>query len=190
MSEIAKAETGIIEEIKSVLMPVGAAKVREVDSLPGSWSYDLLKMLLQKAPGIYVAFINGKGTGNNTDAVAAAKFEIYAVSKLATEKARRHGTNNEIGCYDMIEVCIAVLNGCHIEGIGTLHFDAIDNLFGEAMYDLGGTVYSASFTIDKMVFPDEIDEEGLAQFKIYHAEHSLAPGEDEPDAIDEINLEQ
>lgn len=190
MSIIATTENTILDQIKSVLMIPGSAKIREAATLPGSWSYALLKLVLQKAPGIYVSFIGGRNSKQANTAMIDGRFAVYAVSKEADEETRRRGNARVIGAYDMIEICAAQLHNLVVPNIGTLKLQDIDNLFGEAMYDLGGTVYAASFNLEKMEFELPLNEADLNAFVTFHAEHSIAPGTDEPAAIDNVTLEQ
>ncbi|MEW6647192.1 MAG: hypothetical protein AB1450_08345 [Pseudomonadota bacterium] len=41
-----------------------------------------------------------------------------------------------------------------------------------------------------VILTPDVDESTLSDFLLFHAEHSLAPGDDEPAAIDEVNLPQ
>jgi len=190
MSIISTVEDEIISQVKSVLMKPGDEKLREVETLPGAWSYDLLKRLLQKAPGVYVSFLGGTGKTKSSDAMIDGKFDVYAVTKLPNEEIRRRGNARVIGCYDILGFILPQINGHDIQDIGILNLVGVDNLFGEAMFDLGGTVYSASFTIENMAFPFEADLATLNDFATYNADHSMAPGNDEPVAQDQVTLPQ
>ncbi len=190
MGVIATIEDSIIQSVKDELMQSGNEKINVVDSLPGSWSYDLLKRVLQKAPAVYVAFLGGKSAHTSSDVVIDGRFDVYVVTKQADEETRRRGNARVIGAYDIIETIVPVINSKTIADVGTLNFVNINNLFGEAMLDLGGTVYAATFSIPKLVLPYEADLSALDDFITYHADHSMAPGPDEPAAEDDVTLEQ
>ena len=138
MSVIETVENEIISQVKAVLMKPGEEKVKLIDTLPGAWSFDLLKRLLQKAPSVYVAFLGGPVSTPSGDlANIKAKFDVYVVSKEADEETRRRGNKRVIGCYDMLATLVPQLHGYTVPDVGSLMLTNINNLFGQDVYEIG-----------------------------------------------------
>lgn len=191
MGIISTIEDSIIQSVNDVLMQPGNEKLKVVESLPGAWSYDLLKRVLQKAPAVYVAFLGGKRSIDASDIILDGRFDVYVITKQADEVTRRRGNARVIGAYDIIETIIPAINGRTIQDVGSLNLTGINNLFGEAMLDLGGTVYAATFSLPNMVFPYELDLLTLDNFITFHADHDLDTSQaDEPVASDDVTLPQ
>lgn len=184
MAVIAATEDALIEAVKTAF----AATVRQVESIPGGWTMDTLQRALQFAPGIYVAF-HGMAAGQ-TEGYHDGRFTVYAVTKGADEAARRRGTPRVIGAYDIVEVMVQVLDGLQVHDVATAAVTGVENLFRDAMFELGGTVYGVNVTLPNMPLPFEADPDTLADFVTFRAEHSMAPGDDEPAAIDQVTLPQ
>lgn len=187
MNPIATIEDAIIAAVQATL----GTTVREVESLPGGWTQDMLRRALQFAPGVYVAFHGGNGKSNGM-AYVAARFSVYCVTKGADDLARRRGTSKVIGGYDLVCLLAPVLNGLDVPDIGTLGLLGIDNLFRDAMFDLGGTVYSIQLELPNMDlnYQADLTSGDFADFTDWHAEHynpgGIAAGE-APLAIDEVH---
>lgn len=182
MGQIADIEDAIIAKVEATL----GNTVKEVVTIQGGWTLDMLKRALQRAPSVYVAFLGGKR--GIDEGYINGKFAVYIVTKAAIETARRRGTAREIGAYDIIELLTPVLDGMEVTDIGNLSQQSIDNLFRDAMFDLGGTVYGLMFEVANMPMSFEADLTTLTDFVKFRAEHSLAPGPDEPAAVDEVTL--
>lgn len=183
MSTIATVENAIIDCAKSAL---GVA-VREVKTLPGGWTLDMLKRALQMAPGVYVAFVGGPAASNG--GYIDAGFAVYAVAKGAAEEDRRRGNPREIGAYEIIERLAPALDRLAVPNVGELVVREVQNAFTEAMFDLGGTVYALALTLPNMPWPDK-DISGLAPFVTFEGTHSMAPGPDEPAHQTQVTLPQ
>jgi len=187
MSIIQTIESAMIDKIKSVLMVPGNEKVRLVETLPGAWSYDIMKRVLQKSPSVYVSFLGGN-RGTNIDDLACinATLDVYVVRKDPDEEARRVGTPQHIGCYDMLAAIIPNLHGYTIDGAGSLKLIRVGVLFGQDTFELGGSVYVASFELPNLVF--DAEPPNLNGFITFNATHTLAV--DAPTAIDQTTLAQ
>ena len=111
------------------------------------------------------------------------------MTKGPTEKERRRGGAVSIGAYEMMETLTARLASTSHALLQGLRWKRIANLFSEAMFELGGAVYVLTVTLPNLELVP-LSEEGWGDFITYHAEHSMATGDDEPDAIDEVALEQ
>lgn len=191
MAVIAGVESAILAQVEATL----GATVKVKESLGGAWTLDTLKRALQMAPGIYVAFLGGRGVAN-ADGYIEGRFAVYAVTKGPVEPLRRQGTPREIGAYDIVERLVPVLAGLAVTDVGKLHVQEIANLFQEAAFSLGGSVYGITLVLPNMPMTYRADlagpaeTTGLGPFLLFHAEHSLMAGEDEPAAIDEVNLPQ
>src|SRR3546814_3865830 len=108
-----------------------------------------------------------------TQGYLGARFSVYCVTKGADDLDRRRGTGRVIGAYDLVCQLAPVLNGLDVPDVGTLNLLGIDNLFRDAMFDLGGTVYSLQFELPNMDFTYQADLSGaeFVDFTTWHAEH-------------------
>lgn len=185
MGVIATIEAAILAQVQTAL----GATVKVKESLAGSWTLDMLRNAIQKAPGVYVAFLNGRGVPGR-DGYLDGGFVVYVVSGGPVEAQRRQGTPRVIGAYEIVERLVPVLSGLKVAGVGTLGVTNVDNLFKEATFELGGTVYGIALTLPNMPMTYQQELASLAPFLLFHAEHSLVAGEDEPAAIDEVQLPQ
>lgn len=189
MGVISSVEDAILGVVNTTLPGV----LRDTGSLPGAWSVELLKLLLQKAPGVFVAFNGGDMENSASAFLVNARFDVYVVTKEPTELTRRRGSGGVIGAYDIIEALMPALNGYLIPGTGSLRAKSITNLFANILIELGGTVYAMQFTLPRLPLVTGADLTtllaGLAKFEILNIDSSLtAPGAD--DFTTTINLPQ
>lgn len=184
---------GMIDTVESaILAQVGTtlgATVKVKESLGGSWTLDALKEAIQKAPGVYVAFLSARGVLGR-DGYVDGNFMVYAVTKGPVEPLRRQGTPRVIGAYEIVERLVPALSGLRVSGVGSISVTNVENLFKEATWQLGGAVYGIALSLPNMPMTYQADLASLAPFLLFHAEHSLVAGEDEPAAIDEVHLPQ
>ena len=179
---IAGVETAILGVVNATLPNV----LRDTGSLPGTWSVDLLRLLLQKAPAVFVSF-NGGELESSAVALLNARFDVYAVVKEPTELARRVGTSATIGAYEIIEAITPALNGLTIAGCGSLRGKSVTNLFSNVLQEFGGTVYAMQFVLPRLPLAATFDATTLANFSILNIDSSLTvPGAD--DFTNTINL--
>ncbi len=178
-------EDAILEKVTNTLPGV----LNDSGSLPGNWSLDLLKRLLQKSPAVYVSFLGGNQTNQSDLAIINAKFDVYIVSKGADEETRRRGNDRVIGGYEMIERLAPLLNGLTIPGIGSLELKSVKNMFAGAMLDIGGTVYALTFELPRLVFEKQLDPVGLGQFITFHTESDFN-GDGTTDITNHFDLPQ
>lgn len=183
---IASVEDAMINEAKTRL----AGKIRTADSLPGSWSLDTLKRILEKAPAVFVNFVGGQSGGNQEQTTIDARFVAYFVSGQASgHAARRRGSAQEIGAYEMMETLVPFLHGCTIPDRGSLMLQQIGQEINEATFDLGATVYSAAFSLPRLEWP--LEGPDLDAFETVHVDYDLDPDSDaEPVYDDTIELAQ
>ena len=182
----------IISDVEDDILAVVAAtlpdKLRDKGTLPGSWSVDLLKQLLQKAPSVYVAF-NGGPINDDSLCTVDARFDVYAVTKAPDEAARRLGTPTIIGAYDIIHALVPKLHMHTVAGVGTLQGSNINNLFSNVLTTLGGTVYAATFTLPRMPLRSVFSDTTLGNFVTFHAESDIN-GDGVTDFTNQFNLPQ
>lgn len=190
MSVIATVEAAIVAQAKTALGFPAAPVVKLVDTLPGNWTLEMLTRALQMAPGVYVGFLGGQA-GNDGNYLNA-RFAAYAVTKGAREEDRRLGNPRTIGAYEILERVAPRLNALQIADVGTLIARGVDNLFTEAMFNLGGSVYALTLELPNMPWPDDTAYTAgtLDNFVTYHGEHRFDSASPLPDAVDEITLPQ
>lgn len=142
-------------DIQQALLNAAEARlgntVREYGTLGGQWSYDALSRALQTAPGVYASFVGGKPSG--APGYIGGEFAVYCVNKAALEPQRRAGTARVIGADEMALNLAAVLDRMLIPGVGSVRLQSIDNLFSEAMFELGGAVYGLRLALPGMALP-------------------------------------
>lgn len=167
------------------------ATVRKVGGLPGTWSMDLLRQVLQTAPAVYVAFLGGGAARGGEVATINARFAAYVCVNHAQEPQRRHGTAQVIGAYDMLARIVPVLHNLTVAGVGTLRLVSIDNLFGELVQELGGAVYGVVLELP-LAFEYTADLDSLDDFMTFDAEYDFTPADptDNPIGHDTVTLPQ
>ncbi len=180
---------GVISTIEDALLTVVGSTlgttVRRKESLPGGWTHDMLSRALQYSPGVYACFQGGRrGVG---DGYQTGRFTVYAVAKGAREAERRRGNARVIGAYEMLEFLLPVLDGLQVPDIGTMEVTGIDNLFRDAMFDLGGTVYGISLAMGNMPLDYLTDTAALDDFVTFDATYDIDTTQDgEPVAEDQL----
>lgn len=160
--------------------------LRKVGSVPGQLTEQVFKTMLATAPAVYVAFLGGR---NDDSYKWLATFAVYVVTGQGAQDQRRSGDARVIGAYDILNRLIPAINGHTVADVGTLEFQRVQNLFSLTLDKQGLTVYPITFEI-YMPMTYEADTDAMDAFITYHAEHSIAPGPDEPAAIDNVTLEQ
>lgn len=193
MNPILATEDAIIAGAKAALgfsaVPP-APVVRQVETLPGNWTIETLKRALQFAPGVYVTFLGGQAGADSN--YLNARFALYVVTKGAREEDRRHGNQRVIGAYEIVSRLAPRLASLRIAEIGTLSVKSVENVFSEAMFELGGTVYALTLELPNMPWPDDTAYTAgtLEDFVTFHGEHRFDPTSPQPDAVDEVTLPQ
>lgn len=187
MSVIATVEDAIVAKAKTALGFPAAPVVKQVETLPGGWTQDMLRRALQMAPGVHIAFLGGQV--QSSGGYIHARFAAYAVSKGAREEERRRGNAREIGAYEICERLGTHLDELDIPDLGTLFARGVENVFSEAMFDLGGTVYALTLELPNLPWPAK-DISTLAPFVTFEGTHSMAPGTSEPAHQTKVTLPQ
>jgi phage gp37-like protein len=140
---IAEIEDAILALVDAKL----PSKLRQTGSIPGGWTLKTLQNALQFAPGVYVAFLGGAQRPEN-ETILDAQFYVYVVTGEPLEVDRRRGgALRSIGAYGIIELLAPALHGLSIPDAGTLSLGRVQNLYGDKLLDLGGTVYALPCSI-------------------------------------------
>lgn len=177
---IAQIEDALLALVADVL----GNTLKETGTLPGGWTHDTLQRALQFAPGVYVGFI-GMVPGVNDR--LHGRFTLYAVTKGPKDQHRRRGTPREIGAYEIIERLLSRLTDFTVEGAGRAEVRSVDNLFRDAMFDLGGTVYGIQLQFQNLCYADKVDPTTLDDFITFDARYDVDTDQDgEPDAHDYV----
>lgn len=161
-------------------------KLKKVDALPGNLNEELIKVISAASPAVYIAYLGGrKGNSKQQDAIWA----LYTVTSAGDQAKRRAGDARVLGAYDMLDILLPAFHEHVIPDIGTVTFERVQNLFSVSLNKKGVTVYAATFRVP-LSLEYTADETALNEFITYHAEHSMAPGDDEPAAVDIVTLPQ
>lgn len=179
---IVDVENYLIEKITELFN----GRLRLVDSLPGQLDQALIKAMAATTPAVYISFLGGRS--NNSTWLA--NWGLYVSTGLGDHKIRRQGDASIIGAYEIINLLISYFDGHTVPEVGSLRFERVQNLFNLKLDSYGVSVYGITFTLPMPFNDASAAGDALQNFVTYHAEHSLAPGDDEPAAIDEITLNQ
>lgn len=181
---------GVIAAVEDALLAeVGAAlgkTIRQSGSLPGGWTHDSLQRALQFAPGVFVGF-SGM-TAGQSPGYQTGRFAVYAVTKGAVDTDRRRGTARVAGAYDLLETLLPRLERLEIADIGVVRVRSVDNLFRDAMFDLGGAVYAVQLELPNLPFDYRADAASLDDFATFDAVYDINEpiGSGEPEANDHL----
>lgn len=184
MGAIATVETALLDTARATL----GATVKVFDSIGGNWSMDALKRALQNAPGVYAAFLGARRVTGGLEGAVAPTFAVYVVTKAPVEAPRRHGSPRVIGAYEMVERLAPRLDGLQVPGHCTLRLTAIDNLFQEATFDIGGAVYGISLTAPSLDLVEPLDPLTLDDFITF--DHRIEVPDGTPQPHDSVTLPQ
>ena len=174
---IATLEDAVIAVIKNTL----TNHVRSVDSLPGPWSLDLLRRMFQEAPAVYITWLGGSARAVSSPLINS-RLDVLSVTRNARgEKARRRGDGNTIGAYDILQMIIPQLHNYSVDDVGALELSGVRNVFDNATFEVGATVYAASFTVPVDFTPAAgiVDPSTLDDFLTYHESHEVGDVTDE-----------
>jgi phage gp37-like protein len=196
-SIIAAIEDAIQSHVKAALPGV----LRETGTLPAAWTEEIARRVLQGAPSVWVGFLGIQKPKDCPASHVSLTWGVYAVSKEASEEARRRGRPNLIGAYEMVERLIPELDGADAAGHGSLDLTVCRPLFVEQLIDLGGTVYEIQFEA-RTRFSRQ-PTETLADFLQFHADYDFKPFDsapydawlledhtEAPDAMDDVTISQ
>ncbi len=159
------------------------SKLRDIDELPGRLTDQILDRWMTVTPAIYVAFVGGREAGDYQDATFNANWVVYVVTNPKNDE-------RVIGPDDILNIIVPLLHGHTFDDVGTLRASRIDPLFSIKKDKKSIRVHAVTLTIPNFVFEYQADLTALSDFETYHAEHSMAPGDDEPAAVDDVTLPQ
>ncbi len=199
------AEDAIIARVKALL----TNKVKTVESIPAEIDDQTLHAILQRAPGVFVAFTGGaEPRRGQTAATILATFALLVVTNHASgEAARRRGDVTQIGAYEIFDTIIPGLNGYNLGAdIGTPAFVRVENLFTPSADRKGAVLYSAVFQVP-VTWPSDADLATLNAFQTFDAQYDIPVHEttaehqkwlqeppnyttSKPDAEDKVNVPQ
>jgi phage gp37-like protein len=196
-SIIAAIEDAIQSHVKAALPGV----LRETGTLPAAWTEEIARRVLQGAPSVWVGFLGLRKPADYPSGMVTLTWGVYAVSKEATEEARRRGRPNLIGAYEMVERLIPDLDGADAAGHGSLDLTGCQPLFVEQLIELGGTVYEMQLEARTRFLRQPT--ETLADFLQFHADYDFKPFDaapydawlledhtEAPDAMDDVTIPQ
>lgn len=176
---LAALELELIAEIKNSLL---GPRLKTVDILPRI-TPEVIKTFAPSAPAVYVVTRDVRVNAHR----AAATIDVLCLARNARGHVEtRHGDGKTIGLYEIVDALLA------LTGPGSKHgFKATAaRIDTDPVWEASG-LGAASLTIEvHETVPAEIDADSLAPFLLFHAEHSLVAGENEPAAIDEVALPQ
>jgi len=187
MKNLFELRQGVIDDIANN-MP-GVSDIGSVSVLPyaGRFSIEELKRIGTKAPCIFISTVALANVGNDSMGdhaeIAFAAIIVTKDTPKITRDASSMALANVLAVHLTENLWGMDESRRYPEKISgrNLYATKIDKE-GIAMW---GFTWSQWMTIGGIA-----DTTDLASFITYHAEHSLVPGSDEPDAIDDITLPQ
>lgn len=178
----AAIEDEIIAAVKA--SPLGA-RLRAVASLPAADEENLIARFTADSPAVYVT-IGGFVADSR---VLTLRYGLACCARNARgHQAARDGEGQLIGVYEMMDALTALFGDRPTTSVGW-HVTGGNWLNDKRILRMGLTVGVVNIE-GKVPIPNAIDTATLNAFLTYRAEHSLAPGGTEPQAIDEVNLPQ
>lgn len=176
---LAELEQGLLDAIDGSAL---GARLRRRDFLPRI-TPEVLQSLATTAPAVYIATRDITVAGHRAEVVIDA---LCLARNARGGTSALHGDGRVIGLYEIVDALLALL------GPGQQHGYTATGARHERdpAWDAAG-LHAAIVTVKaQAAVPAEIDAASLGPFLLFHAEHSLAAGENEPPAIDEVNLPQ
>lgn len=175
-------EDEIVAAIKaSVLSP----KLRAVDSLPAADEENLLARFSADAPAVYVT----SGGFVARDRILTLRYGLACCARNARgHMAARDGDALAVGAYEMMAALVALFVQ---RATASVSWDVTGGTWLNDQRILRAGLTVGVVNIEGRVHaPNGVDAAALNAFVTYRAEHSMAPGADEPPAIDEVTLPQ
>ena len=191
MAALSAVEDRLLEEMGAALRTSsGQSLVREVAPLPGPWSLETLRRVLQAAPAVYVLWLGARAQSGSALAVDA-RWGVYVIASHASgADRRRRGDARQIGAYEMIERIAPRLHGCDVPEHGTVRLERLESLVNDATFQLGASVYQATVAIPFEV-PLGTDLAALDDFETLYVTYDLDTSQDaEPEAEDDVTMPQ
>lgn len=192
MAALSTIEDRLLEELREALSnSSGQSLVREVAPLPGPWSLETLRRVLQAAPAVYVLWLGARAEPGNALAVDA-RWGVYVIASHASgADRRRRGDAQQIGAYEMVERIAPRLHGCDVSEHGTVRLERLESLVNDATFQLGASVYQATVAIPHLEVPLGVSAADLDAFETFHATYDLDTSQDaEPEAEDDVAMPQ
>jgi phage gp37-like protein len=193
---IAAAEDAIVARIKKI----AGDGLRACESLPANFDVAEVHARARLAPAVYVSFLGGEPLAEN-DLVLDARFAVFVLTGGGNELQRRRGAApaQGSGAYALMMLILPLLHGHTLKDIGTLTCTAVDNLYSDALDQLGVSLYSATFKVPVVLDASDDPEGDLAAFLHFHADYLVPPHQPPqpvtlplaaPDASDDVTLPQ
>lgn len=182
---------GTEQKLVDLVKGIFGGKLRMVEGAPAEWTVDFLKRAIVSAPAVFVSFLGGPDPSpGGTEAKINGTWAFSAVTAHASgAEARRIGDAVQIGAYEIVELLARRLHRQVIEGIGSLTFVRIDNLFTDQTDKLGLAAYSVYFNLP-MNFPGNVNLDVLKAFLTFKGEIDMAAKDGQTDAKVTVTLPQ
>ena len=186
--KIAEIEDLLVKRIKDHF----DGRLKAVESLPSDFDSGEFERILRSVPGVYISFGFGPAIRNYSQAAVQGRWAVICISGNAGgEKQRRHGSQVEIGAYEIMERVIPLLHDFTVEGVGTFTFTDSDNLYTGELDKKGVSMYAAVFTLPMGFDQTVLDANSLNDFVTFDAIHDPAPqNAGVIDIHDTVTLEQ
>ena len=169
---IAAVEDEIIARLRASF----GARLREIDHKPARLDAEELARVLSQAPAAYVAFLGFSRADRLPDGTVLAAYGVYLVAaNAAGDQARRRGTPQAIGAYEMIGLASAALEDwTPASAAGPISVQSCENLFGAAFEKAGRSCYALPLAVP-VELPASPDAANLADFVTFDVSWDVPP---------------
>ena len=176
------ARKSIITVIKA-----GLTSLKTCEEHGGRFDANELKRVAKKSPAVYLAAL----AVNNVDEDSLGYHGVvtWAAFVIAKGDSVTNRAEVALGVVNSLGLLIPGNNWAVEEFRGRPKKIRSQNLFSSSIDKLGVAMWGVTWQ-QWTDLGETTDLATLNDFVKYHAEHSMAPGTDEPEAIDEITLEQ
>ncbi|CAM3282782.1 Mu-like prophage FluMu protein [Xenorhabdus nematophila ATCC 19061] len=149
--------------------------LRRVDTHPGQWSDSAVKLVVNTAPAVYVAWLGSRqGEIRNT---AISSWGIFVSAKVL------NGRQTDVpGIYQIVERLTGWLNNRRIAPAGTFTLTQVTNLWSDTQSQAGVAVYGLYFDAPQPL-PDPVDPTGLDDYATHYQQWAQPDGTPEQEAL-------
>ncbi|PHM49350.1 DUF1834 family protein [Xenorhabdus miraniensis] len=155
--------------------------LRKVDTHPGQWSDSAVKLIINTAPAVYVAWLGSRqGEIRHT---AISSWGIFVSAKVLNGRQ-----THVLGIYQIVERLTGWLNRRRIAPAGTFTLTQVSNLWSDVQSAAGVSVYGLYFEAPQPL-PDPIDPRGLDDYATHYQQWTQPDGTPEQEALIHLPLQ-
>ena len=171
MAAISDISDNLIAGVKALF----GNTLTRVDTHPGQWSDSAVKLIINAAPAVYVAYLGSRpGDIRHT---AISTWGLF-VSAQVLDGRQTHRP----GIYQIVERLTGWLNNRRIEPGGLFTLTQIGNLWSDIQSNAGVSVYGLYFESPQLL-PDPVDASSLDDFATHYQQWAEPDGTPAQEAL-------